>query len=190
VGKLRMVGVRTSELVLVAIPWLLTLIGVIEEGSEGYRFPMGVEVTVAPIDDDETIKALGGTGLGINPSCCIRSWRTRILDEGWFALALVNSRDSGDNIEFVGDSMLDDTRGILNIVEDDGVGVSLPEDGVGEGMTGLGISVGRLANTSSPGTWVSVGAGGASRLGRVLADRSAVNCLPSYAVIRFWTDFR
>ena len=38
-------------------------------------------------------------------------------------------------------------------MEEEGVGVSLPVDeGVGEGITGLGRSLGRLARISSPGT--------------------------------------
>ena len=96
------------------------------------------------------------------------------------ALAFVSSRDSGDKIELVGDNRFEEwTLGILSMVEPAAAGELLPARfndagisrimvGDGELTTGLGMSVGRLASTDSPGTWVSVGGGGLSNVGRVL----------------------
>ena len=55
---------------------------------------------------------------------------------------------------------------------------------------GTGHIRGEVASTALPGVWVRVGAAGSSRSGRVLADKSASDCFPSYAVILFFTDLR
>ena len=55
---------------------------------------------------------------------------------------------------------------------------------------GTGHIRGEVASTALPGVWVRVGAAGSSRSGRVLADKSASDYFPSYAVILFFTDLR
>jgi hypothetical protein len=143
------------------------------------RFGVAEEVVLVTVRADERggCCTMLAEFLATSPRWAIRSWRTRILGPGEVAASCTVRPPSGEAKP--GLTLGWGTRGMRRMVDsgDRSSGVRLP-------------SVWRLARTASPGVWLRVGAAGASRSGRVLAERSAweASWRPSYAVIRFFTD--